>query len=127
MKRVLVIDDEVSLTTMIKRGLEKTGLYEVAVVNEAEAALAAAKRFGPDVVLLDVLMPGMNGGQVAAQISAEPELARVPIVFLTGIVDKAEAGPRGHTSGGRRVLAKPVSLAELREFLAAFFAGAPVG
>jgi CheY-like chemotaxis protein len=115
MKRVLVVDDEVDLTRIMKRCLEETGLYEVATANAAGAALAEARRFHPDLILLDILMPGANGGRVAAEISADPTLSQVPIIFVTGIVSKTEAGGRGLFSGGRRVLAKPVTVAELTQ------------
>ena len=127
MKRVLVIDDEEAVTTFVKRGLEKTGLYEVAAANEAANALATAKQFKPDLILLDILLPGTSGGKVAATLSADPELSRVPIIFLTGLVNKQETGPRGLFTGGRRVLAKPVTLAELAQSIEAALPGDGAG
>ena len=72
-KKILLVDDEKSFTSLLKLNLEDTGDYEVHVENWAEDAYPAAQRFKPDLVLLDIIMPRMPGGDVAAQIDA-PEL-----------------------------------------------------
>ena len=112
-KKILAIDDEPGVTRLIKLNLEKTGAYEVLTVNEPGSALAAAKQFKPDLILLDVMMPNLDGGDVASQFESDPEVKSVPIVFLTAIVTKKEAGPEGLRSSGKRFLAKPISLEEL--------------
>lgn len=112
-KRILIIDDERSFTRMVKLNLEKTGDYEVREENRATAALAAAREFKPDLILLDVIMPAMDGGDIAAQIQRDRHLKKTPIVFLTATVSRREAGPGGLNSGGALFLAKPVSLENL--------------
>jgi CheY-like chemotaxis protein len=112
-KKILAIDDEPGVTRLIKLNLEKTGAYEVFAVNEPESALAAAREFKPDLILLDVMMPNMDGGDIASQFESDSDLKAVPIVFLTAIVTKQEAGPGGLRSSGKRFLAKPISLEEL--------------
>ena len=82
-KRILLVDDEKSLTTLLKLNLEETGNYDVRVENWPEDALAAAREFKPDLVLLDIIMPRMPGGNVAALIDNDPQLKGTPIVFLT--------------------------------------------
>ena len=81
--------------------------------NHARAAFQTAREFRPDLILLDVMMPEMDGGAVAAQIQEDPLLKGTPIVFLTAIVSKEET--KGHEAhiGGLDYLAKPVDLAEL--------------
>lgn len=109
-KRVLVIDDEASFARMVKLNLEKTGEFEVRVENKATSAVAAAREFKPDLVLLDVIMPTMDGGDVANQIKRDRALKETPIIFLTATVSKREAGEGGFNSGGELFLAKPVSV-----------------
>jgi len=112
-KRILIIDDESSFTRMVRMNLEKTGFFEVREENKAAAALAAAREFKPDLVLLDVIMPGIDGGGVAAQFQNDRQLKSTPIVFLTATVSQREAGQAGFTSGGSLFLAKPISVEHL--------------
>ena len=112
-KRILIIDDEASFTRMVKLNLEKTGAFEVREENKATYALAAAREFKPDLILLDVIMPTMDGGDVASQIRNDRHLKGTPIVFLTATVSQREAGEAGLNSGGDLFLAKPISLDSL--------------
>ncbi|MGA2864148.1 MAG: response regulator [Verrucomicrobiota bacterium] len=112
-KRILVVDDQVNITRLLKLNLEQTNLYLVRTENDARAALAAAKEFQPHLILLDVMMPGMDGGRLAAQFQASPELKSVPIIFLTATVTHDEVLQRGGLVGGLPFLAKPVNLAEV--------------
>jgi len=112
-KRILIIDDEASFTRMVKLNLEKTGAFEVREENRATNAVASAREFKPDLILLDVIMPAMDGGDVAAQIRNDRHLKGTPIVFLTATVSQREAGEAGLNSGGALFLAKPVSLENL--------------
>jgi CheY-like chemotaxis protein len=109
-KRVLIIDDEASFTRIVKLNLEKSGEFEVRVENKPIYALAAAREFKPDLILLDVIMPAMDGGDVANQIKRDRTLKETPIIFLTATVSKREAGDGGFNSGGELFLAKPVSV-----------------
>lgn len=112
-KRILIIDDEASFTRMVKLNLEKTGTFEVREENRATDALAAAREFKPDLILLDVIMPTMDGGDVASQIRNDRHLKGTPIVFLTATVSQREAGEGGLNSGGDLFLAKPVTVENL--------------
>ena len=114
-KRILVVDDESAFTRMVRLNLEKTGLYEVKEENSGRRAAATARAFKPDLVLLDVVMPDMDGGDVATRIKSQPGCANTPIVFITAIVAKNEAGPAGQHSGGHLFLSKPVTLRALVE------------
>jgi len=80
-------------------------------------AIAAACEFEPDLILLDVIMPDADGGEVAARLRAHEKLRNVPIVFLTAAVSKQELhGPSG-LIGGRVFVAKPVNKRELLEVI----------
>ncbi len=112
-KRILIIDDEAGFARMVKLNLEKTGAFEVRVENKATCAVPAAREFKPDLILLDVIMPTMDGGDVANQIKRDRNLKETPIIFLTATVSKREAGDVGLNSGGELFLAKPISVEAL--------------
>jgi CheY-like chemotaxis protein len=112
-KRVLLVDDEKSFTTLLKLNLEDTGNYEVRVENWGEDAFGAAREFDPDIILLDIIMPRMPGGNVAAQISEDPQLKHIPIVFLTAAVRRRQVEEHEGEICDRPCLAKPVSMEEL--------------
>jgi DNA-binding response OmpR family regulator len=120
-RKLLVIDDEASFTRMLKINLETTGSYEVRVENDPRAAVAAALEFRPDLVLLDVMMPGVDGGDVASQLAADTRLSGIPVLFLTATVRHAEVEKRHGTFGGMRFLAKPVNMSELLGSLDTYF------
>ena len=109
-KRILVVDDEPSITRLLKLNLEQTNDYEVRAENDAEAAMAAAEEFKPHLILLDVMMPGLDGGELASRFQANPRLKSVPIVFLTAAATKGEIYARGGKVGGLPFLAKPVDI-----------------
>jgi CheY-like chemotaxis protein len=106
-KRVLIVDDESGFTRLLKLTLEKTGRYTVREENDGVNAWLAARDFRPDMIFLDIVMPKIDGGDVAQQIRSDPLLANVPIVFLTAIVSQKETK---NEIGGYPFLAKPVSL-----------------
>ncbi len=112
-KKILVVDDEASLTRMLRRNLEATGKYEVREENSGALAYATAQQFQPDLVVLDVVMPDVDGGDVAAKIQDDENLKHIPIVFLTAILKKEEAESTGSDIGGRTFLAKPVKFDDL--------------
>jgi CheY-like chemotaxis protein len=97
---------------VVKILLEKTGRYLVLEENDATKAHQSARSFRPDLILLDIVMPETDGGEVAAQIQADPDLQRTPIIFLTALVTKAEA-KTGLRIQGHPFLAKPISIPEL--------------
>jgi CheY-like chemotaxis protein len=108
-KRILIIDDEESLTRALQFHLEETGQYDVRTEQRAASGLEAAHDFKPDLVLLDVIMPDMNGDHLAEQLRNDPLTKDVPVVFLTAIANKDDVGPRGGRIGGNLFLAKPVA------------------
>ena len=111
-KRILIVDDESGFTRLLKLTLEKTGNFVVMEENDGTRAHETAREFMPDLILLDIVMPKIDGGDVASRIKADWSLRKIPIVFLTAIVSNKEA----HSSdliGGFPFLAKPVSLDNL--------------
>jgi two-component system, OmpR family, response regulator len=112
-KRILVVDDQAANTRLLKLHLEKNNEYEVREENNPKAALSAAETFRPHLILLDVMMPGVDGGELASRIQASPKLKDVPIVFLTAAVTKREVDAGDGRLGGFPFLAKPVVLSEV--------------
>jgi CheY-like chemotaxis protein len=114
MRRVLIVDNDRDTTHLVKVLLEKTGRYLVFEQNDGARAHLSVRNFKPDLVLLDVVMPERDGGEIAAQIRADPELENTPIIFLTALVTRAEANTGLHIDG-HPFLAKPINIQELIE------------
>jgi len=110
--RILLIDDEPSFTRMLKLNLERRG-FEVMVENNGANAYVAARQFLPDFIFLDVIMPDVDGGEVASRIRDDAGLHAVPIVFLTAGVSKEATRLRKNVIGGEIYLAKPASVDEV--------------
>jgi len=110
--RILVVDDQAQNTRLLKVYLERSN-YTVREENDAKAANSAAEQFRPHLILLDVMMPGMDGGELAAVFQANPMLKGVPIVFLTAAVTQGEVDASGGQIGGFSYLAKPIVLTEV--------------
>jgi CheY-like chemotaxis protein len=113
LSKILIVDDEINLTKMLKLNLEENGNYEVRIVNKATQAIGTVREFMPDLVLLDIMMPELQGNEIAEMMMADPELCGIKIIFLTALVTKTEAPESGKRIAGRRFLAKPVKAAEL--------------
>lgn len=107
--KILLVDDEEAFTKVTK--LTLTG-YDLQIENDSTRALVSAREFKPDLILLDVMMPNFDGGDVAAQIRADAELKDVPIVFLTALVTEKESA-RHPMMGGYPFIAKPVTPEQL--------------
>lgn len=120
--RILIVDDDPNISRLVAAVLEKCGLYEVRTENRSFAATGIVRTFRPDLVFLDVEMPGKDGGDVAAEIRADPALADTRIVFLTSLVAHSETGGTAKVVGGFPFLGKPTTpellLRTVRERLA---------
>jgi CheY-like chemotaxis protein len=112
-KRILIIDDEEGVSRLLKWNLEETELYEAEVVNLPLKALAVAETFQPDLILMDVVMPKIHGGELAQEFYEHPDLKKVPIVFLTAVVEKPEVVKSKGWIGGKHYLSKPTALADV--------------
>ncbi len=110
-KKVLVVDDEVDVTELLAYHLKAKG-FLVETVNNPTRSIGLARTFLPDLVVLDVMMPELNGIQICRMLRADPKLKRVPVIFLTA---KAEENDRiqGLETGADDYLCKPFSTKEL--------------
>lgn len=109
MKRILVVDDDPAIGRLARLGLESSGDYKVFTENIGSRAVASAKQCRPDLILLDIMMPGMDGSEVAAALREDPELNHIKMVFLTSLLRKGER----NQSGEHPVIGKPVTAQEL--------------
>lgn len=107
-KKILVVDDEIIITRTLKKFLDGTGAYEVRVENDPTQALRVAREFKPDLFLLDIQMPELEGGELAALVQEDAELKKTPIIFLTALVQEREVRKSGGTIGGFPFIAKPL-------------------
>jgi two-component system alkaline phosphatase synthesis response regulator PhoP len=113
--KVLVIDDEPEITEIVQTFLSEAG-YQVLVENSSKNAVEKAHGFKPDVVLLDIMMPGMDGYNICQELKKDPEFADTPIIFLTG-KDRGDDMGRSFKSGGDMFIKKPFSCERLLEIV----------
>jgi CheY-like chemotaxis protein len=117
-KRILIVDDDVPLTLSVKINLEETGDYEVRVENRSSQAVAAAREFRPDLVLLDYIMPGLDGGDVSSRFKKDPFLANTPVIVMTALISNSETGDAGYVfRNGHIMVAKPVKFEMLTKVI----------
>jgi DNA-binding response OmpR family regulator len=98
--RILIIDDEPDFTSLFKANLEEVGGYLVRQINDPEKALKAARDFKPHLCVIDVVMPGMDGGDIVARLRADEELANTPVMMLTALVEENPDSLDGETLTG---------------------------
>lgn len=112
MKRILVVDDDISTGELVRRILQSPDI-EVMAVTDAQQTLEALKKQVFSLIVLDVIMPGVDGFQLLQQIRAEPRFGMIPIVFLTG---RSEVDDRiqGMTIGADDYISKPFNRDELK-------------
>lgn len=110
-KKILVVDDETDVTELLAYTLKAKG-FTVETLNDPNRSIGLARTFLPDLVILDVMMPDLNGIQICRMLRADPKLKKVPVVFLTA---KAEESDRiqGLEIGADDYLCKPFSTKEL--------------
>ncbi len=111
-KKILAVDDEVEVLILLKKRLESAG-YEVATASSGAAAIELAKKEHPSLVVLDILMPGLDGSETAAALHNDPDTKDIPILFLTCLFTKREEQREGHEVGHNFFIAKPYDPQEL--------------
>ena len=111
--KILIIDDDVNLTRMLKLNLDESNKFDTRTLNDGKLAIDLIKEFMPDLVLIDVMMPDIQGNEIADMILNDDEIKHIKIVFLTAIVTKNEIPEESKTIGGRKFIAKPVKVDDL--------------
>lgn len=109
--RILLVDDNLNLTNLLSRALHKFG-YDAVVENNSFHAMMTIRTVKPDLLILDVMMPGKDGAAVLAELRMDPKWGDLPVILLTALAQEAESIA---TIGGRHctVMGKPVELADL--------------
>jgi DNA-binding response OmpR family regulator len=112
--RILIIDDDQALAESVKISLEATERFEVRVEHQSVRAVNTAREFAPDLILLDYIMPGSDGGDVSRHFRADPALKHVPIIMVTALISNEETGAAGTVQRGvHTMMAKPLRIAKL--------------
>jgi DNA-binding response OmpR family regulator len=109
--RVLVIDDEPEITDIIETFLENAG-YEVKSENSSDLGIQTAKTFLPDLILLDIMMPILDGYEICTELKRREKTKNIPVVFLTGKDARSDEG-RSFRVGGVLYIKKPFSCERL--------------
>jgi len=112
MKKILIVDDEKDILLTLGKRLESEG-YTVITADNGSDAIVLARSKLPDIILLDVLMPGIDGGKIAEKLKDNLETKNIPVIFLTALLSKTEECQYNHTIGGHITFAKPVDTGEL--------------
>lgn len=115
MARVLIVDDSPSQLIGLQRIVEKMG-HTVITAEDGAAGVEAARRELPDLILMDVVMPNLNGFQATRQISKEPATSHIPVVLVT-TKDQETDKVWGMRQGAKAYVTKPVNEAELMQTL----------
>lgn len=112
-KKILVIDDEEAFCRALKKALELKTDFQVLTTTQGVEGIQLAKAQRPDVILLDIMMPGMFGTQVAEKLSEDPVTRSIPIIFVTAVITQAEASTNNYIAGRHHCIAKPVKIDEV--------------
>ena len=114
--KILVIDDEEPIRRFLQAVLSKAG-HTVLAVEDGEQGIAVAEESRPDIIFMDITMPGMSGYEATEQLKKNPDLKEIPVVFLSG-KSVAEDGGRAFAHGGLTYVKKPISPQQITELVA---------
>ncbi len=114
-KRILVVDDEPDFSGVLKLQLETLGYYEVLEENEPARVIQSGRQFDPDLIILDIMMPEVDGSELAARIKSDRVLWDIPVIFLTALILGDEAPSGSCSRGGHTFLPKSIPMEKLIE------------
>ncbi|HVE12968.1 MAG TPA: response regulator [Elusimicrobiota bacterium] len=114
-KKVLIVDDGAELREVISSGLEIAG-FEPLTAEDGLQGLQAARKHKPDLILLDINMPGMDGGEVGQALKSDPATAGIPVIYITALAGDGTSKKEGvREIGGRLFISKPFRLETIIE------------
>ncbi len=108
-KKILIVDDEKDALSILEKELAGRG-YSVISADNGSDAINLAKSQYPDLIILDIWMPGMDGPEVAEKLQEDPETKDIPVIFLTCLFQKREGEEQGRVVAGKVLIAKPYSI-----------------
>lgn len=111
-KKILIVDDDKDVLSVLEKRLtvEK---YSVITANNGQDAIILAKAQRPDLIMLDIIMPGIDGAEVAGKLREDPETRNIPVIFLTCMLTPEEEKQKRHHVAGNIFIAKPYDIKEL--------------
>ena len=111
-KKILIVDDDKDVLSVLEKRLtvEK---YSVITANNGQDAIILAKAQRPDLIILDIIMPGIDGAEVAGKLREDPETKNIPVIFLTCMLTPEEEKQKRHHVAGNIFIAKPYDIKEL--------------
>ncbi len=113
-RRILLVDDEEDYCYFMARNLEASGEFSVIVAHDGQEGIDLARKERPDLILLDIVLPGVSGTDVASILLNDPDTRRIPIIFLTAVVTRKELGAKVVSEiGGNNFIAKTVQSQEV--------------
>jgi two-component system, OmpR family, alkaline phosphatase synthesis response regulator PhoP len=121
-KKILFIDDEDDFCFFVKLNLEKMGNYKVFTASRGKEGIRLAKQHKPDLIFLDIMMPEMDGGQVAEILLEDDSTSEIPVIFLTAVIKQEEVLENEGQIGGRDFIAKPVTPERIIEKIETYLA-----
>jgi len=114
-KKILIVDDEPDVLKVLNKRLTQAG-YEVIEAQSGKDAIIEAQNQQPDIIILDIIMPDMDGARTAEALKNDPLTSRIPVIFLTCLLTKEEEeGEAGKIISGKYFIAKPYNPDELIE------------
>jgi DNA-binding response OmpR family regulator len=113
-KRIMIVEDNEDISNMIRAGLEDVKNYQLFFASEGKEAVQKIQTVLPDIVLLDIVVPGLNGYQICQRIKENPRTAYIPVLMLSGTRVDTDARIFGLESGGDDYLTKPFDIEELK-------------
>jgi CheY-like chemotaxis protein len=116
--RVLLADDDPRVLSVVSRYLDLEG-YDMSTVSDGEAAVTTATRDRPDLIILDIMMPGIDGIEACRRIRANPATSQIPVLMFSALSEEAEIA---RLAGADGMLPKPFNLPALAEAVKTFFA-----
>jgi DNA-binding response OmpR family regulator len=112
-RKVLIVDDEEDFCFFMKMNLESTGKFEVSVCSDSNKSVKKAIEYQPDIIFLDIMMPGMSGSEVFDELRDNVRTQDIPVIFLTALVKGEETERNSNIIGGRYFVSKPVQMDNL--------------
>ena len=112
-KKLLLIDDDRALGEMLELKLEKTGDYDVTYSPDGDRIVELAREVKPDLVILDIDMPGTDGGEARAALQASPDTKGIPVLFLSSLVTPEDVAASGGLIGGQEMVSKRMEVNDL--------------
>jgi len=111
--KILIIDDEEEICRYTKSLLEKTGKFQAMTSTKGVEGLEMAKANSPDLILLDILLPDMDGSDVAARLFEEEATSKIPVIFMTALAKNDDMENGSGKIGGRFFMPKPINPKDL--------------